>query len=159
MKFAAEGAIMWRMRVHIAEVSLELIILDRQVSPANHTIAPQQRQRIVASLSFGRGRIPFERYTQPHNSSKRCRSQTTGSNGASKRTVSCGSLRAGSFWAGQYQSMPASCPCESRYLARCKALVRSLCHCGAANRILRTIARGRVYVGTQTEVDVYGLTK
>src|SRR5213592_3114791 len=59
-EFALEGAPSRRVRVDVAEVRLKLTLLYGHVAPANHAIAPQQRQRVVPQLPLRRRRVRLE---------------------------------------------------------------------------------------------------
>src|SRR5438445_11593541 len=58
-EFALEGAIA-RRRLDVAEVRFERTVFYREVAPADHAIAPKQRQSIIAALAFVRRRVGFE---------------------------------------------------------------------------------------------------
>src|SRR5438132_13093815 len=49
-----------RPRRRVPELRLERAILQREISPANHAIAPEQRKRVVAALPFRRRRVRLE---------------------------------------------------------------------------------------------------
>src|SRR6059036_2938964 len=57
VEFALEGAIALRVRLDIAERRLQLTVLHREVAPANHAVAPQQRQSVVAALASALRRV------------------------------------------------------------------------------------------------------
>ena len=52
LKFAVEGTIIWRPRFNIAELRFELTVFHREVAPANHAVAPEQRQSVIAESAF-----------------------------------------------------------------------------------------------------------
>src|SRR5438876_12050130 len=60
LEFALEDAIARWVRFDIAEVRLKVTILQREVAPADHAVAPKQRQSIIAALAFVRRSIGFE---------------------------------------------------------------------------------------------------
>src|SRR5260370_35149974 len=67
LEFALEGAMARCVRFDIAELRLKLTGLHGEVGPANHAVAPKQRQSVIAELAFGRRRVDFETvYPAPH---------------------------------------------------------------------------------------------
>src|SRR5689334_17702370 len=60
IKLSPKRALSRRIRIHISEVRHQLTILDRQISPTNHAVSPQQRKRVITSNSLGHRRVGLE---------------------------------------------------------------------------------------------------
>src|SRR6266496_1066109 len=58
-QFTLEDAIA-RWRSDIANLGLELAVFHGEVAPANHAVAPTERQSVIAEPAFGRRRVGFE---------------------------------------------------------------------------------------------------
>src|SRR5215203_786219 len=60
LELALERAFGRRPPIDVADLRLQLAVLHREVAPADHAIAPQQWQGVVAAYALGGGRIGFE---------------------------------------------------------------------------------------------------
>src|SRR4029079_11847511 len=57
---ARESAMTRRAAVDVAERGLQVAVPDGKIAPADDLVAPQHRQRVVAPLPFGHGRVGLE---------------------------------------------------------------------------------------------------
>src|ERR1035441_9229917 len=60
LKLPPESSLPRRLALNIPQLRLKLPVLHRNIRPANHAIAPKQRQSVIAELAFGRGRVRLE---------------------------------------------------------------------------------------------------
>ena len=60
LELVFEVAVARCFRFDIAELGVELAVLHCEVAPADHAVAPKQRQSVIAELAFGRRRVGFE---------------------------------------------------------------------------------------------------
>ena len=118
IQFPPKGAFP-RGRTNVSEAALHVAVFHREITPADHTIAPYQRQRVISELSFSSRRICFETVHPapqkleavaiPHHRDRR-------ESAIAPSPAQRHARRSSS--AGQYQSTPSMRACASRSVAR-----------------------------------------
>ena len=103
----------------VAEARLHALRRGGDVGPADHAVAPEQRQRVVAELALRRRRVGLEAVGPAPEAAR-----SAGGPRPPDRTAPAGAplvgvpvgARRGSSSAGQYQSTPSTRACASRCL-------------------------------------------
>src|SRR5262249_45901048 len=116
VELAREFAIAGRAAGEVTEVGLERAGRDREVAPADHPIAPQQRKGVVAADAFGLRRVrleavgpapePFETWTIPDDRIERRQESDRSAGGGGGRVLAGRPVPPGAVYVGVREPPP-----------------------------------------------------